>query len=65
MSLGAYEISEAIANYGEPEWPNLTFMDILKIAFKKLPRYWFLGARHRTLWSSPRSNSLAEQRLRK
>jgi len=34
ISLGAYEISEAIANYGEPEWPHLTFMDILKIAFK-------------------------------
>jgi hypothetical protein len=34
MSLGAYEISEAIANYGEPEWPDLTFMEILEIAFK-------------------------------
>jgi hypothetical protein len=34
MSLGAYEISEAIANYGEPEWPNTPFMEILKIAFK-------------------------------
>lgn len=34
MSLGAYEISEAIANYGEPEWPEHSFMDILKIAFK-------------------------------
>ena len=34
MSLGAYEIREAIANYGEPQWPNLTFMDILKIAFR-------------------------------
>jgi hypothetical protein len=34
MSLGAYEISEAIANYGQPEWPNLSFMEILKIAFK-------------------------------
>jgi hypothetical protein len=34
MSLEAYEISEAIANYGEPEWPNLKFMEILKIAFK-------------------------------
>jgi hypothetical protein len=34
MSLGAYEISEAIADYGQPEWPNLTFMEILKIAFK-------------------------------
>ena len=34
MSLGAYEISEAIADYGEPEWPNLSFKEILKIAFK-------------------------------
>ena len=34
MSLGAYEISEAIANYGEPEWPEHSFMEILKIAFK-------------------------------
>src|SRR6516225_7981575 len=34
MSLGAYEISEAIADYGEPEWPEHSFMDILKIAFK-------------------------------
>ena len=34
MSLGAYEISEAIANYGEPEWPEHSFMDILKIAFR-------------------------------
>jgi hypothetical protein len=34
MSLGAYEISEAIADYGEPEWPTMSFMEILKIAFK-------------------------------
>jgi hypothetical protein len=34
LSLGAYEISEASADYGQPEWPNLTFMEILKIAFK-------------------------------
>ena len=34
MSLGAYEISEAIADYGQPEWPNLSFKEILKIAFK-------------------------------
>jgi hypothetical protein len=34
MSLGAYEISEAIADYGEPEWPSMSFMEILKIAFK-------------------------------
>jgi hypothetical protein len=34
MSLGAYEISEAIADYGEPVWPELTFSQILKLAFK-------------------------------
>jgi len=34
MSLGAYEISEAIASYGDPIWPSLTFSEILKIAFK-------------------------------
>jgi hypothetical protein len=34
MDLGAYEISEAVANYGEPEWPELTFGELLKIAFK-------------------------------
>jgi hypothetical protein len=34
MSLGAYEISEAIADYGQPEWPTLPFKEILKIAFK-------------------------------
>jgi hypothetical protein len=34
MNLGAYEISEAIADYGEPEWPDLKFMEILKLAFK-------------------------------
>ena len=34
MSLGAYEISEAIADYGNPVWPDLSFMQILKIAFK-------------------------------
>ena len=34
MSLGAYEISEAIADYGQPEWPDLKFMEILKIAFR-------------------------------
>jgi hypothetical protein len=34
MSLGAYEISEAIVDYGEAEWPNMAFMEILKIAFK-------------------------------
>jgi hypothetical protein len=34
MSLGAYEISEAIADYGDPVWPEKTFMELLRIAFK-------------------------------
>ena len=34
MNLGAYEIVEAVGNFGEPEWPDLSFMEILKIAFK-------------------------------
>jgi hypothetical protein len=33
-SLGAYEIYEAAAPWGEPEWPDLQFKDLLKIAFK-------------------------------
>ena len=34
MSLGAYEISEALADCGDPVWPEFTFNQILKIAFK-------------------------------
>ncbi len=34
MSLGAYEIYEAKGAYGEPEWPDLSFSEILRIAFK-------------------------------
>lgn len=34
MSLGSYEIFEAVGNFGEPEWPELPFMEILRIAFK-------------------------------
>jgi hypothetical protein len=34
MELGAYEISEAIADYGEPVWPDLPFRDLLQIGFK-------------------------------
>jgi hypothetical protein len=34
MDLGAYEISEAIADYGEPEWPDLPFRELLRIGFK-------------------------------
>ena len=34
MSLGAYEIFSATGDIPEPEWPELTFEEILKIAFK-------------------------------
>lgn len=34
MSLGAYEIYEASGNPSEPVWPNVTFKEILEIAFK-------------------------------
>jgi hypothetical protein len=35
MSLGSYEILEAQADYGEPEWPEgLSFWDLIQIAFR-------------------------------
>ena len=34
MSLGAYEVYEAAGNLPEPEWPDLDFAEILKVAFK-------------------------------
>ncbi|MBS0289750.1 MAG: hypothetical protein JSS07_06930 [Proteobacteria bacterium] len=34
MSLGAYEIYEAPSGISEPEWPELSFQEILNIAFK-------------------------------
>jgi hypothetical protein len=34
MYLGAYEIYEAVADLPEPDWPEKSFDDILKIAFK-------------------------------
>jgi len=34
MSLGAYEVYEATGNLPEPEWPEMAFSEILKIAFK-------------------------------
>ncbi len=34
MSLGAYEIFEATAVIPDPEWPDLSFQEILKIAFR-------------------------------
>ena len=34
MSLGAYDAYEATANLPEPEWPDLSLEEILKIAFR-------------------------------
>jgi hypothetical protein len=34
MSLGAYEVYEAVANLPEPEWPKLDFQEIMEIACK-------------------------------
>jgi hypothetical protein len=34
MSLGAYEVYEAAGQWATPEWPDLPFQQILKIAFK-------------------------------
>jgi hypothetical protein len=34
LSLGAYEVFEAAANIPEPTWPDLSFPDLLKIAFR-------------------------------
>jgi hypothetical protein len=34
MSLGAYEIIEASAALPDPEWPELSFNELVRIAFK-------------------------------
>jgi hypothetical protein len=34
MNLGAYEIFEPSSNLPEPKWPELTFKEILKVAFR-------------------------------
>jgi hypothetical protein len=34
MSLGAYDVFEATANLPDPNWPELPFEEILKIAFR-------------------------------
>lgn len=34
MSLGAYEVFEAQADWPEPEWPEISLGDILRTAFK-------------------------------
>jgi hypothetical protein len=34
MSLGAYEVSYATAEIPEPQWPDFSFRELLRIAFK-------------------------------
>ena len=34
MSLGAYEVYEAIADIPDPTWPDMPFADLLRIAFR-------------------------------
>jgi hypothetical protein len=34
MSLGAYELFQATGDLAEPDWPELAFPEILKIAFR-------------------------------
>jgi hypothetical protein len=34
MSLGAYDITVATGQVAEPQWPDLTFQQIIKIAFR-------------------------------
>ncbi len=34
MSLGAYEVFEATGDFTEPEWPEMPFSEILRVAFR-------------------------------
>ena len=34
MSLGAYDVAVASGQVAEPEWPDITFQEIIKIAFR-------------------------------
>jgi hypothetical protein len=34
MALGAYQIFEAASSIAEPEWPDMPFMEMLRIAFR-------------------------------
>lgn len=34
MALGAYDVFEATADWPEPDWPDLPFNEILRVAFK-------------------------------
>ena len=34
LSLGAYDVFEATGDFPEPEWPNISFKELLQIAFR-------------------------------
>jgi hypothetical protein len=34
MSLGGYDVFEAVGELSSPEWPELSFQDLLRLAFK-------------------------------
>jgi hypothetical protein len=34
MALGAYDVFEATAEWPEPDWPNVPFNELLRVAFK-------------------------------
>lgn len=34
MALGAYETSVALGNLAEPDWPDVSFAEVIKIAFR-------------------------------
>lgn len=34
-ALGAYEVTVAVGNFGEPQWPDLSLREILRIAFRQ------------------------------
>jgi len=34
MSLGAYEVYEAVGELPEPNWPEISFEEIIQLAFK-------------------------------
>ncbi len=35
MAVGRYEVAQATAPLPDPEWPELTFREILRIAFRE------------------------------
>jgi hypothetical protein len=46
LSLGGYDVFEAAGNYSEPQWPDLPFVELLRIAFKDH----FIESRDHPVW---------------